>query len=61
MVVPTNQATKVLLIWKFDEHKNKFSKGWSPGYNILKGKEKSDTPIIETDLYNPPLIKYDIY
>ena len=23
---------------KFDEHNNKFGKGWSPGYEIMLGK-----------------------
>ena len=35
---------------KFDEHNNKFGKGWSPGSELMLGKNISTLPTLKIDL-----------
>ena len=46
---------------KFDEHNNKFGKGWSPGYEPILGTNISTLPTLKTDLSDHPFIKNDIF
>ena len=46
---------------KFDEHNNKFSKEWSPGSELMLGKNTSTLPTLKTDLSDHPFIKDDIF
>ena len=46
---------------KFDEHNNKFFKGWSPGSEITLGTYTSTLSKLKNDLSDNPFIKYDIF
>ena len=41
---------KYLLSAKFDEHKNKFGKGWSSGSKLMLGTNISTLPTLKIDL-----------
>ena len=46
---------------EFDEHNNKFGKGWSPGSELMLGKNISTLPTLKTELSDYPSIKYYIF
>ena len=46
---------------KFDEHNNKFGKGWSPVSELMLGANISTLPILKIDLLDHPFIKDDIF
>ena len=46
---------------KFDEHNNKFGKGWSPGYELMLGTNNSTLPKLKIDPSYHPFIKDDIF
>ena len=46
---------------KFDEHNNKFCKGWSPGSELMPGKNISTLPTLNIDRLYHPFIKDDIF
>ena len=59
-----NQHTKKLKYFssaEFDEHKNKFTKGWSPSYKIITSKNVSNLTTLKNYLSNNPFTKYDIF
>ena len=45
----------------FDEHNNKFGKGWPPGSEPTIGKHKSTLQILKIDFSYHPIIKDDIF
>ena len=45
----------------FDEHKNKFGKGWSPGSELMLGTNISTLPTLKSDLSYNPFIKDYIF
>ena len=45
----------------FDEHSNKFGKGWSPGSKLLLGTNISTLPTLKIDLSDHPFTKNDIF
>ena len=45
----------------FIEHNNKFSKGWSPGSEIMLGKNTSTLPTLKVELSDHTFIKDDIF
>ena len=46
---------------KFDEHNNKFGKGWSPGSELKIGKNISTLSTLKIDPSDHPFIKFDIF
>ena len=46
---------------KFDEHKNKFGRVWSPGSELMTGKNISTHPTLKIEPSDYPFIKYDIF
>ena len=46
---------------KFDEHKNKFGKGWLPGSEIMIGTNTSTLTTLNIDLSDHPFVKNDIF
>ena len=47
------QRNNKLKYWsydKFDEHNNKFGKGWSPGSALITGTNISAFPMIKIDI-----------
>ena len=42
---------------KFNEHKHKFGKGWSPDSELMLGKNISTLPTLKIDLSDHPFIK----
>ena len=46
---------------KFDEHKNKFAKGWSPGSELMIGTNITTLPKLKIDLSDHFFIKDDIF
>ena len=45
----------------FDEHNNKFGKGWSPGSELMLVTNTSTLTTLKIDLSDHTLIKYDIF
>ena len=45
----------------FDEHNNKFGKGWSPVSKLMLGMNISTLPILKIDLLDHTFIKDDIF
>ena len=45
----------------FDENNNKFGIGWSPGSELMTGKNISTLPTSKIDLSDHLFIKYDIF
>ena len=58
---PHTKKLKYCLYAKFDEHSNKFGKGWSHDSNMLNVKDTYDLPTIKMDIYYHPLIKEDLF
>ena len=46
---------------KFDEHNNKFGKGWSPGSGLMLGTNNYTLSTLKIGLLNHPFIKDDIF
>ena len=46
---------------KFDEHNNKFGKGWSPVSELMNGIKMSILQTIKADLAYHPFIKDDMF
>ena len=47
---PHTKKLKYFSSAKFDEHKNKFGKWWSPGYPLINGTNISALPMLKIDL-----------
>ena len=45
----------------FDEHNNKFGKGWSPGSSLMNFTNIHDLPMLKNDLSDQPFINYYIF
>ena len=45
----------------FNEHNNKFGKGWSSGSELVLGTNTFALPTLKFDLPDHPFIKYDIF
>ena len=45
----------------FDEHNNKFGKGWSPGSELMLRKNNSTVPTIKNDLSDHPFTIDNIF
>ena len=58
---PYKKRLKYCSSTKFDEHKNKFGKGWSPGSELMLGTNISILLTLRIDLSDHPYIKYDIF
>ena len=58
---PHTKKLKYCSSKKFDEHKNKFVTGWSPGSELMTGTNIPTLPTLKIDLLDHPLIKYDIF
>ena len=58
---PHTKELKYFLSTKFDEHNNKFGKGWSPGSELMNDTNISTLPTLKTDLSDNPFIKYYIF
>ena len=46
---------------RFEDHNNKFGKGWSPGSEFMIGTNISILPTLKLDLSDHTFIKYDIF
>ena len=58
---PHTKILKYCSSAKFDEYNNKFGKGWSPGSELMLGKNISTPPTLKIELSYHTLIKYDIF
>ena len=58
---PYTKRLKYCLSEKFDEHNNKFGKGWSPGSEIMIGTNISTLPTLKIDPSDHPFIKDNIF
>ena len=58
---PHTNKLKYFSSTEFDEHKNKFGKGWLPGSEVMLGTNNSILPTLNIDLSYHPFIKYDIF
>ena len=58
---PHKKRLKYCSSAKFDEHKNKFCKGWSPGSELMLGTNISTPPTLTIDLSDYPYIKDNIF
>ena len=58
---PYTKRLKYCSYKKFDEHNNKFVKGWSPGSELMLGTNISTLPTLKDDLSDYPFIKDDIF
>ena len=58
---PHTKRLKYCLSEKFDEHNNKFVKGWSPDSILMLGTNISTLPTLKIYLSDHPFIKYDIF
>ena len=58
---PHTKELKYCSSSKFDEHNNKFGKGWSPGSEPALVKNNSALTTLKIDLSDHPFIKYDIF
>ena len=47
---PQTKRLKYCSSAKFDEHKNKFGKGWSPGSELMLGADISTLTKLKTDI-----------
>ena len=47
---PHTKKLKYCSSVKFYEHNNKFGKGWSPGSELMIGKNISNVPTLKIDL-----------
>ena len=54
---PHTKKIKYCSFAKFDEHSNKFLKGWTPSYKIMTVKNASSLPTLKNDLSDDPLDK----
>ena len=54
---PHTKKLKYFSSEKFDEHNNKFGKGWSPGSKIKLGTNILTLPTLKIDLSDHPFIK----
>ena len=58
---PHTNKLKYFSSEKIDEHNNKFGKAWSPGSELMLGKNISTLPTLKIDLSDHLFIKYDIF
>ena len=58
---PHTKKLKYCSSENFDEHKNKFGKRWSPGSELMLGKNTSTLPTLIFDLSDHPFIKDNIF
>ena len=58
---PYTKRLKYCSYTKFDEHNNKFVKGWSPGSELMLGTNISTLPTLKIDLSDYTFIKDDIF
>ena len=58
---PHTKILKCCSYAKFDEHNNKYGKGWSPGSELMLGTNISTLTTLTIDLSDYPFIKYDIF
>ena len=57
MLRPTHQKSQFFSSTNFDEHKNKFGKGWSPGSKLLLDTNTSTITTSKIDFSDHPFIK----
>ena len=58
---PHTKKLKYFSSAKFDEHKNKFGKGWSPGSELVLDANTSTLPTLKIYPSDHPFIKDDIF
>ena len=58
---PHTKNIKYFSSAKYDEHKNKFGKGWSTGSELMLGKNNYTLQTLKIDLSDNPFIKDDIF
>ena len=58
---PDTKKLKYCSYEKFDEHNNRFGKGWSPGSELMLGTNTFTLPTLKLDLSYQPFAKYDIF
>ena len=58
---PHTKRLKYFLSTKFNEHINKFGKGWSPGSKLMFGRNIPTLPTLKIDLSDHSFIKDDIF
>ena len=58
---PHTKKFKYFSSAKFDQQKNKFGKGWSPGSETMLGTNISTLPTLKIDISDHQFIKYDIF
>ena len=58
---PHTKKLKYCSSARFDSYNNKFGKGWSPGSELMLGKNTSTLPTSKIDSSDHPFIKDDIF